>query len=54
MIDMKKPFFFLMIIQWCVNPSVFAQSGGDIKNGEVAPNFTAKDQKWKYYLAQPV
>jgi peroxiredoxin Q/BCP len=40
---MKKLFFFLLAIQCGVSLSVFSQSGG-IKNGDVAPDFTAKDQ----------
>lgn len=41
---MKKLFFFLLVIQCSVSLSVFSQSDGGIKNGDVAPNFTAKDQ----------
>ena len=41
---MKKMFFFLLITQCCVSLSVFSQSSGGVKNGDVAPNFTAKDQ----------
>jgi peroxiredoxin Q/BCP len=41
---MKKLFFFLLVIQCSVNLSVFSQGGGGVKNGDVAPNFTAKDQ----------
>src|SRR6266700_5977114 len=41
---MKRLFFFLLVIQCSVSVSVFSQSGGGVKNGDVAPNFTAKDQ----------
>ena len=41
---MKKLFFFLLAIQCGVSLSVFAQSGGGVKNGDIAPDFTAKDQ----------
>jgi len=41
---MKKLFFFLLVIQCGVSLSVFAESDGGVKNGDIAPNFTAKDQ----------
>jgi cytochrome oxidase Cu insertion factor (SCO1/SenC/PrrC family) len=40
----KKIFFFLLIIQGSGSLSGFAQSGVGVKNGDVAPDFTAKDQ----------
>ena len=40
---MKKLFFFLLVIQFGVSLSVFSQSGS-VKNGDVAPDFTGKDQ----------
>ena len=39
---MKKLFFFLLVIQCSVSLSAFSQAG--VKNGDVAPDFTAKDQ----------
>ena len=41
---LKKLFFFLLIIQGSGSLSGFAQSGVGVKNGDVAPDFTAKDQ----------
>ena len=39
---MKRMFLLLLVIQCCLSQSVFSQGG--VKNGDVAPNFTAKDQ----------
>ena len=44
MIPYKKLFFFLLAIQCSISLSVFAQGGEGVKNGDVAPDFTAKDQ----------
>ena len=41
---MKKLFFFLLVIQCTVSCPVFSQGGGGVKNGDTAPDFTAKDQ----------
>ena len=41
---MKKLFFFLLFIQCMVSLRVFSQGGGGVKNGMVAPDFTAKDE----------
>ena len=44
---MKKLLFFLLIMQGIVSRPVFSQNadgGGGVKNGAVAPDFTAKDQ----------
>src|SRR5436190_17732953 len=41
---MKTLFFFLLVIQCSVSLPVFSQGGGGVKNGDIAPNFTAKDQ----------
>ena len=41
---MKKLFFFLVVIQCVTSFPVFSQGGGGVKNGDVAPAFTGKDQ----------
>lgn len=41
---MKKLFFYLLVFQNILNFSGFSQGGGGVKNGMVAPNFTAKDE----------
>ena len=37
-------FLLLLVIQCCLGLSVFSQGGGGVKNGDLAPGFTAKDQ----------
>jgi hypothetical protein len=46
---MKKLFFFLFVLQCGVSLSVFAQGGTGVKNGDVAPVFSAKDQRGVEY-----
>ena len=41
---MKKLFFCLLLIQCAVSLHAFSQGGGGVKNGMVAPDFTAKDE----------
>jgi peroxiredoxin Q/BCP len=44
---MKKLFFFLLVISCATSISAFSQGGGGVKNGMVAPDFTAKDENGK-------
>ena len=41
---MKRTFLLLLVIQCCLSLSVFSQGSGGVKDGDVAPDFTAKDQ----------
>src|SRR6478609_3350155 len=48
---MKKLFFLLLLVQYALIPSVFSQptkaEGGGVGNGQLAPNFSGKDQDGK-------